>query len=201
MRFPQKVFAVDGLQLASLKKFLLSTACNSLPSKSFCCRRPAMGFPQKVFAVDGLQLAFLKKFLLLTACNGLPPKSKGCRRVAIGFPQKVRAVDGRKSAFLKGERMKNLSRMSCRQPTSPVDVGAYCIRPTGTQPSNNRSPLPGRLMGVFDTPLRKPKAGSTVVARKSAFRSFIWPERGRRCGKWRGRPSGDGEQCGARRSS
>ena len=34
--FPQKVFAVDGLQFASLKKFLLSTAYNSLPSKSFC---------------------------------------------------------------------------------------------------------------------------------------------------------------------
>ena len=201
MSFPQKVFAVDGLQLASLEKFLALTTCNSLPSKSFCCRQLAIGFPRKVFAVDGLQFASLKKFLLLTAYNRLPLKSFCCRRLTIGFPQKVRAVDGRKSAFLRGGRMKNLSRMSCRQPTSPVDVGAYYIRPTGTRPSNNRSPLPGRLMGVFDTPLRKPNAGSTVVARKSAFRPFIWPEPARRCGKWRGRPSGDGGQCGARRSS
>ena len=61
MSFPQKVFAVDGLQLASLKKFLLSTAYNRLPSKSFCCLRLTIGFPQKVNAIDGLQLASLKK--------------------------------------------------------------------------------------------------------------------------------------------
>gem|GEM_PF-3012849 len=61
MGFPKKVFAVDGLQWASLEKFLLSTAYNWLPSKSFCCRRLAIRFPQKVFAVDDLQLAFLKK--------------------------------------------------------------------------------------------------------------------------------------------
>ena len=52
--FPQKVFAVDGLQSASLKKFLLSTACNQLYSKSFRCRWLTIGFPKKVFAVDGL---------------------------------------------------------------------------------------------------------------------------------------------------
>ena len=171
------------MQWASPKKFLLLTAYNRLSPKSFCCRRLTIGFPQKVFAVDGLQFASLEKFLPSTTYNRLSSKSKGCRRPAIGFPEKVFAIDGRKSAFLKGGRMKNLSRMSCRQPTSPVDVGAYCIRPTGTRPSNNRSPLPGRLMGVFDTPLRKPKAGSTVVARKSAFRPFIWPEPARRCGK------------------
>ena len=86
MRLPRKVFAVDGLQFASLEKFLLLTACNSLSSKSFCCRRLAIGFPQKVRAVDGLQWASPKKFLLLTACNGLPLKSFYCRRPAIGFP-------------------------------------------------------------------------------------------------------------------
>ena len=37
MSFPQKVFAVDGLQLSSLKKFLPLTACNSLPLKSKGC--------------------------------------------------------------------------------------------------------------------------------------------------------------------
>jgi len=67
--FPQKVFAVDGLQLASLEKFLLSTACNGLPSKSLHRRRVAIGFPQKVCTVDVLQSAFLKKFFLSTACN------------------------------------------------------------------------------------------------------------------------------------
>ena len=31
------------------------------------------------------------------------------------------------------------------------DVGAYRIRPTGTRSSDNRSPLSGRLKGVYDT--------------------------------------------------
>ena len=75
MRFPQKVCKIDGLQSASPEKFLLLTACNSLPSKSKGCRRPAIGFPQKVFAVDGLQSASLEKFLLSTAYNRLPSKS------------------------------------------------------------------------------------------------------------------------------
>ena len=75
--FPQKVCTVDGLQLASLKKFALSTACNWLSPKSFCCRRLTIGFPQKVFAVDGLQSASLKKFALSTAYNSPSSKSKG----------------------------------------------------------------------------------------------------------------------------
>ena len=101
MRLPQKVCKMDGLQSASPKKFLLSTACNQLPSKSKGCRRLAIRFPQKVRAVDGLQSASLKKFLLLTACNWLPSKSKGCLRLTIGFPQKVSAVDGLQWASLK----------------------------------------------------------------------------------------------------
>ena len=87
MGFPQKVRDVDGLQFASLKKFLLSTACNELPPKSKDCRRVAISFPRKVFAIDGLQSASLKKFLLLTACNSLPSKSKGYRRPEISFPK------------------------------------------------------------------------------------------------------------------
>ena len=78
MRFPQKVCKIDDVQLAPLKGKALLTACNGLPSKSFCCRRLTIGFPQKVFAVDGLQLTFYEKFLLLTACNWLPPKSFCC---------------------------------------------------------------------------------------------------------------------------
>ena len=145
MGFPQKVFAIDGLQFASLKKFLLLTACNSLPSKSFCCLRPTIRFPQKVFAVDGLQFASLKKFLLLTACNGLPSKSKHRRRLAMGFPQKVSTADGLQWPSGTGEKW--------------------------------------------------------TARRRRASRKVIWPEPARRCGKWRGRPSGDGGQCGARRSS
>ena len=61
MSFPQKVCTVDGLQSASLKKFLLLTACNSFPSKSLRYRRLAISFPRKVNAIDGLQLASLKK--------------------------------------------------------------------------------------------------------------------------------------------
>ena len=101
MRFPQKVCKMYDVQLAPLKREAPSTACNSLSSKSFCCRRPTIGFPRKVFAVDGLQSASPKKFLLLTACNRLPPKSKRCRRLAIRFPQKVFAVDGLQLASLK----------------------------------------------------------------------------------------------------
>ena len=85
MSLPQKVFAVDGLQSASLKKFALSTAYNRLPSKSFCCRWLAIGFPQKVFAVDDLQSASLKKFALSTAYNWLSLKSKCCLRLTIDF--------------------------------------------------------------------------------------------------------------------
>ena len=121
-----------------------------LPPKGFPLKRTrhkrlAIGFPQKVRAVDGLQFASLEKFLPLTACNSLPSKSKHRRRLAIRFPQKVRAVDGSQ-------------------------------RPSGT--------------------------GEKWVARhRRASRKVIWPEPGRRCGKWRGRPSGDEGQCGARRSS
>ena len=61
MSFPQKVRTVDGLQLVSLKKFLLSTACNWLSLKSKRCLRLTIVFLQKVNTIDGLQLASLKK--------------------------------------------------------------------------------------------------------------------------------------------
>ena len=44
------------------------------------------------------------------------------------------------------------------QHRNPPNVGAYRIRPAGTRPLDDRSPLSGRLMGVFNTPLQKPNA-------------------------------------------
>ena len=170
------------------------------PQKSLHRRRLAIVFPQKVCkindvqfasikkvsAVDGLQLASLKKFLLLTTCNWLPSKSFCCRRLTIGFPRKVSAVYGLQSAYPKKF---SLSTAYNRLPPK----SKHCRRLTMGFPKK----------GCTVDGLQRPSGTGEKWAadRRRASRKVIWPERGRRCGKWRGRPSGDGEQCGARRSS
>ena len=186
MHFPQKVCKMNDVQFASLKKVALSTAYNQLPSKSKGCRRLTIGFPQKVSAVYGLQLTSLEKFLLSTAYNWLPSKSFCRRRVAIGFPQKVFAVDGLQLASLK----KFLLLTACNE-LPPKSKG--CRRPAIRFPQKVRA---------VDGLQRPSGTGEKWIARRRrTSRKVIWPEPARRCGKWRGRPSGDGGQCGARRSS
>lgn len=149
-----------------------------LPPKGFPLKRTrhkrcAMRFPQKVCKIDDVQLAPLKREALLMACNSLPP-------------QKVRAVDGLQFASPKkfslstacnrlppkSKRCRRLA-MGFPQKVSTVDG---LQRPSGT-------------------------GEKWAARRRRASRKVIWPEPARRCGKWRGQPSGDGEQCGARRSS
>jgi len=174
------------VQCASLKKYVKWTTCNELPLKGKHYRRLAIGFPKKVFAVDGLQWASPKKFLPLTACNGLPSKSFCCRRLTIGFPQKVFAVDGLQFASPK----KFLPLTTCNWLSSK---SKSCRRLAMGFPQK---------VSTVDGLQRPSGTGEKWVARRRrASRKVIWPEPGRRCGKWRGRPSGDGGQCGARRSS
>ena len=66
-------------------------------------------------------------------------------------------------------RAKNLSPLQKTNAGSPADVGAYRIRPTGTRPSDDRSPLSGRLKGVFDTPLQKTNGGIPTDARQQSL--------------------------------
>ena len=112
-------------------------------------------FPQKVSTVAGWKSASPKRGS--TIADQKSASLKGGSTI----------VD-RKSAFLKGGTMKNPSRMPCRQPASPASVGAYRIRPTGPQPSDDRSPLSGRPRGVCDTPLQNPNAGRLAVTQRSA---------------------------------
>ena len=200
MRFPQKVCKMNDVQLTPLKREALLTACNGLPPKSKCYLRLAIRFPQKVRAVDGLQLAFPKKLLPSTACNGLPPKkflpstasnrlpqkSFRCRRLTISFPRKVFAIDGLQLAFPE----KFLLLTACN--SLPLKSKGCRRLATG---------FPQKVSTVDGLQRPSGTGEKWVSRRRRASRKVIWPEPARRCGKWRGRPSGDGEQCGARRSS
>ena len=82
-------------------------------------------------------------------------------------------TDFGQSPFQTGVGAKNFSPLRKPNAGMPPDVGAYRIRPTGTRPSNNRSPLSGRLMGVCDTPLRTPNGGCIIDFGQSPFQTGV----------------------------
>ena len=183
-------FKKRGLPTARDSFDLKKTGC-CLPPKGFPLKRTrhkrcAMRFPKKVCKMNGVQLAPLKGEALSTACNSLPPKRLRCRRPAISFPQKVFAVDGLQSASLKKFLLSMaynwlpLKSKGCRRPA----MG-----------------LPQKVSTVDGLQQPSGTGEKWVARRRRASRKVIWPEPARRCGKWRGRPWGDGGQCGARRSS
>ena len=145
-----------------------------------------MHFPQKVCKIDGLQLAPLKREALSTAYNRLPSKSKRCLRLTISFPQKVSTVYG-----LQWASLKKFLPLTAYNRLPPKSKG--CRRLAMGFPQKVRA------VDGLQRPSGTGEGGT--AGRRRTSRKVIWPERGRRCGKWRGRPSGDGEQCGARRSS
>ena len=143
------------------------------PSKKEACRRPAIRLISKK-----------------TGCclppKGFPLKRTRHKRCAMRFPQKVCKMDGLQLAF----------------PEKFLLLTAYNWLPSKSKGCRRLAMGFPQKVSTVDGLQRPSGTGKKWVARRRrASRKVIWPEPARRCGKWRGRPSGDGEQCGARRSS
>ena len=143
------------------------------PSKKEVCRRPAIRL-------------ISKKMGCCLSPKGFPLKRTRHKRCAMRLPQKVCKMHDVQLAPLKrGAPLTACNRLppkskGCRR----LAIG-----------------FPQKVSTVDGLQQPSGTGEKWVARRRRASRKVIWPEPARRCGKWRGRPSGDGGQCGARRSS